>query len=111
MMKSAAVSASDSASIDGSSTAEDDSTRDGDKEQNARQLEGKQIILEEGRGDRSYRVQLLQLLLVVVTGDNQLRRQLRPNDDHDLADQTQSDESRCELPTQPARVSQLGRVT
>jgi hypothetical protein len=46
IMKSAAVSASDSASTDSPPSSENDGAGNRDEEQNARQLEGQQIILE-----------------------------------------------------------------
>src|SRR5436190_19072276 len=84
MMNRAAVRASDSASTDRSPAAEDHSAGNGDEQQYARQLESKQVITEQRRGDRSDRVELLQLLLVVIARNNQLLRKLCPQDDHHL---------------------------
>src|SRR4029079_926666 len=108
MMKSAAVSASDSASTDRPPTSENDRAGNCDEEEHAGQLKRQQIVLEKRRGDSSHRVQLRQLLLVEITGDDQLLRQLRAQDDPDLAEKAEADESGRQLPAESAGVRQLG---
>src|SRR5436305_11604255 len=74
-MKSAAVSARDSASIDRPPAREHYGSGNGDEQQHAGQLEGEQIILEEWCGDRSDGIQLRELLLVKIARHDQLLRE------------------------------------
>src|SRR4051812_8322142 len=107
MMKSAAVSARDSASTDGPPAPEHHRAGDGDEEQDAGELEGEQVVPEQWLRDRTDGVQLLQLLLVEITRHYQLLRQLRTENHHDLAQQAESDEPGGQLPTRTARGRQL----
>src|SRR6476619_5069545 len=92
MMKSAAVSARDSASTDSPPAAEHDCARNRDEQQNARQLEGQQILIEERLGDRAHRIQLVELLLIEIRRDDQRLGELGAQDHHDLAQQAKPDE-------------------
>src|SRR3954464_5306322 len=107
MMKSAAVSASDSASTGGPPPAKYDGASDRHQQQNARELECQQIILEQGLGDGAHRIQLLELLLVEVARHDELLGQLGAEDHHDLAQEAKPDEPGGELPARPACVGEL----
>src|SRR3982751_455554 len=110
MTKSAAVSARDSASTDAPSSAEDHGAGNRHQQQHARQLEREQIVLEERRRDRAHRIQLLQLLLVEITRHNQLLREFRAKNDHDLAEEAEPNETSRQLPAEASGVRQLRRV-
>src|SRR5205814_3894679 len=109
MMKSAAVRARDSASTDGPSAAEYHGAGNGDEQQYARQLESKEIVLEERRGHRSNRIQLLQLLFVEVAWDDELLRQLRAQDYHDLAEKAEANEASRQAPAHAVPISHARR--
>src|SRR3982074_3446904 len=107
MMKSAAVRASDSASTGCPPSSEHDRSRYRHQKQHAGQLERQQIIPEQRLRDHAHRVQLLQLLLVEVAPDEQLRWKFCLGDDNDLAQEADSDERRGQLPPGAASISQL----
>src|SRR3954464_9403265 len=110
MTKSAAVNARDSASTDAPASAQYDGAGDGYEQQDARQLEGEEIVLEQRRGNGADGIQLGQLLLIEITRYDQLLRQLRAQDDHDLAEKANPDQPRGELPAEPPRIRQLRRM-
>src|SRR6266566_1079802 len=85
MMKSAAVSASDSASTDYPPSTKHNGARDSDEQKYAGKLERQQIIREERLGNHPDGVELLQLLLVEITWNDELLRELGANDHHDRA--------------------------
>src|SRR5258705_5537239 len=106
MMKSAAVSASDSASTGCPPSSQNYRSRNGYEEQHTRQLEGKQIVLEQRFGDRSYGVELLKLLRVEVTGHDELFGKLGARDHHDLAQKSHPNQSRRQLPSRPPSIGE-----
>src|ERR1700704_3851228 len=83
IMKSAAVSASDSASTCRPPPSQHHRARNRHEQQHARQLECEQVVLEQWLGDDSDGVELLKLLSVEVTGDHELRGKPGAGDDHD----------------------------
>src|SRR5258706_11221035 len=107
MMKSAAVNASDSASTGCPPSSEDHGPGYRNQKQHARQLERQQIIPEQWLRDHAHRVQLLELLLVEVACNDQLRWKFCLGDDNDLAQQANSDERRRQLPPGATSISQL----
>src|SRR5687768_10594690 len=98
MMKSAALSASDSASTGRPPSSQHYSSPHRDEEQHARQLERQQIIAEQRLCDTPDGVELLDLLLVEIRRHDQLLRQLGAGDHHDLGQKRQSDKARRKLP-------------
>src|ERR1700694_5445657 len=110
MMNSAAVSASDSASTGCPPSRQHDRAGDRHQQQHARELECEQVIPEERLGDHSNRIQLLELLLVEVSRHYQLLREFGPSNDHDLTEQSKTDQSSGELPPFSSGVHHLGRM-
>src|ERR1700680_497293 len=107
MMKSAAVRASDSASTGGPPPSEYDRARYGYEEKDARQLERQQVVSEEWLRDHAHGVQLPKLLLVEVARHEELLWKPGPDDHHDLAEESEPDESGRELPPGAARIRKL----
>src|SRR5712664_4672126 len=108
MMKSAAVSASDSASTGCPPPCQHDRAGDRDQQEHAGELECEDVIPEERLGDSSNGVQLLELLLVEIGRHDQLLRKFCPSDDHDLTEQPKADQTGGELPPFPSGGGQLG---
>src|SRR6266849_6161151 len=98
MMKRAAVRASDSASTGGPPSSEYHRARYRNKEEDARQLERQQIVPEERLRYHAHGVQLLQLLLAEVGRNDELLRELGPDDHHDLAEKSEAYHSGRQLP-------------
>src|SRR4026209_1408117 len=93
MMKSVAVSASDSASTGRPPPSQHNRARDCNAKQHARQLECEQVVPEQWLGDSSHGVELLQLLGVEVARYDELLRKLRAGDYHDFAQESQPNQS------------------
>src|SRR3954469_591739 len=112
MMNRAAVKKSDSASTGNPLPAatEHNRARDCHKQQHARQLERQQIVLEQRIRDYAHDIQLLQLLRVEVTRNYKLLWELGAQDDHDLAQQTETDQSRRQFPPGAAHVGDFRRM-
>src|SRR5688572_10052833 len=91
-MKSAAVSARDSASTGRPPSSQDDRTSDRHQQKHARQLEGEQVLSEQRFGDHAHGVQLLELLRIEVRRDHELRGKSGAQDDHDQAEKREPDE-------------------
>src|ERR1700737_4909182 len=107
MMKSAAVSASDSASTGCPPPRQHDGAGDRHQQEHACELEREDVIPEKRLGDDSNRVQLLELLFVEVGRPQQLLGQFGSSDDHDLTEQAKPDQTGSELPPLSPRGSQL----
>src|SRR5689334_23004081 len=112
MMKRTAVKKRDSASTGRplSAPTQHHGARDRDQEQHASELEREQVILEQRIGDYANCIQLLQLLLIEIPWHDELLWELRAQDDHDLAEQAESDCPGRELPPDPARVGDFRRM-
>src|SRR5678816_331412 len=105
-----ADSASDSASIDLSPAPDHDSADDRDEQQNACQLERKQILVEQRLRHTAYRAEITNSLRVVSGArDERLRHALAGERGH-LRQQCEPKERRCELPPLPSNVGDLGRL-
>src|SRR5512132_547706 len=111
MMKRAAVSTSDSASTYCPPSCQYDGARDRDEEKHARKLKGEEVVLEERLGNDADSIQLLELLVVEAAGNDKLLRKSRTDDDHDLAEEAEADQPRCQLPTGAAHIRKLRRVS
>src|ERR1700704_2101294 len=107
MMKSAAVRASDSASTGGPPPSQHHCARYSHEEKDAGQLERKQIIPEEWFRYHAHGIQLLQLLFVEVGRYDELLGKLGSGDHHDLAEESEPDESGRQLPSGAARIRPL----
>src|SRR5688500_729383 len=84
IVKSAAVSASGSASTDRSPSSEHDRAGNRNEQQHTGELEGQQILVEQRLGNHAHGVQLLQLALIVSRRHDQRRWQATARDHHDF---------------------------
>src|SRR5688572_3681505 len=90
IVKSAAVSASDSASTDRSPSSEHNRAGNRNEQQHTGELEGQQVLVEQGLRNHADRVELLQLAFVVSRRNDQRRRQATARDHHDFREQNQA---------------------
>src|SRR5688572_972527 len=91
MVKSTADNASDSASIDASSpSADDDSTDDGHEQQDARQLEREEVLVEERLRDASYRTEGADGVRIVATARRERLGKPGGHERHDLGEECEA---------------------
>src|SRR5688572_13715838 len=90
IVKSAAVSASDSASTDRSPSSEHDRAGNRNEQQHTGELEGQQILVEQRLRDHANRIELLDLALIVSRRDDERGRDTAARDNHDFREQNQA---------------------
>src|SRR5689334_8673719 len=107
---STADSASDSASIDLPPAPDDDSADDGDEQQDARQLEREQVLVEQRLRDAADRAEITNSLRVVASaGDERLRHSLAGERRH-LRQEHDPEQCCDELAPLASHVGDLGRL-